>query len=314
MQPVTTYLPAQATTVLIASNPKAGSGVGRRKVQQLQEMLAERGFDAQVLIDRQQLAERAAETHGQGKLRCVVAAGGDGTVSMVANQIPRGAAFSVLPLGTENLFAKHLGIVASPTLVADIVQSGVTVSVDAGQVGDRIFLLMFSCGFDAEVVQRLHNNRTGNIRHVSYVKPIVQSIRSYGYPELVVDCGADAAAITAKWAFVFNFPCYAFGLRIAPQAVATDGMLDVCTFRQGSLWKGLTYLSGVLLGRHRSWKDCVTQTARHIRIEADGQVPYELDGDPAGYLPVEIDILPGRLPIVVPEPWALDHASSTIHS
>jgi diacylglycerol kinase family enzyme len=44
-----------------------------------------------------------------------------------------------------------------------------------------------------------------------------------------------------------------------------------------------------------------------LRIESDDAVPYQLDGDPGGVLPVEITILPQRVRLLVTESWAIKH-------
>ena len=90
-------------------------------------------------------------------------------------------------------------------------------------------------------------------------------------------------------------------MRIAPDAVGTDGQLDLCTFRRGSLSVGLIYLAHVWLGRHQRLADCTTARFRRLRIEADAEVPYQLDGDAGGILPLEIDLVPRRLRLIVPE-------------
>jgi diacylglycerol kinase family enzyme len=172
-----------------------------------------------------------------------------------------------------------------------------------------VFLLMAGCGFDAEVVRRMHDQRIGHISHLSYFKPILDSICNYPYPEvrihLLDSVGATPAesVVRAKWVFVVNLPRYAGGLRLVPQADGADGLLDVCTFREGSLWNGLIYLAGVIAGQHQSWEDCVTAQVRALRMEADQPVPLQLDGDPAGHLPVDIRVLPKRLTFVVAEKW-----------
>ena len=90
-------------------------------------------------------------------------------------------------------------------------------------------------------------------------------------------------------------------LPLAPTAVGTDGLLDLCTFARGSLWSGLRYAAAAQFGgRHRAMADCVIRRARRLRITADAPVAYQLDGDPAGFLPVEIEVLRGRLTAVVP--------------
>jgi diacylglycerol kinase family enzyme len=174
---------------------------------------------------------------------------------------------------------------------------------------------MASCGFDADVVRRLHENRAGNISHWSYFKPIWDTIRSYEYPELRIywesagaaTVGANSACpnpIIARFAFVFNIPRYAFGFQFTPHAVGDDGLLDVCTFRRGSFRMGLWYLMNVIAGQHRRLADCSLIRAQRVRIEADVPVPYNLDGDHCGFLPLEIEIVPQRLTLLVPPGWA----------
>jgi diacylglycerol kinase family enzyme len=300
------YLSGEATDVLVSANPKAGARSRRAVVEQVVEELTGLGYRAEVFTDIDRLSETATERLANGSLRAVVAAGGDGTVSLVVNRTPPDVPVMAIPFGTESLLARYLKVTANPGGICRVIQRGAVVRLDAGQANGHIFLLMVGCGFDAEVVRRLHQQRGGHIRHLSYLKPIFQSIRSYEYPELRIysDASNDGEPqIRARWAFVVNVPRYAMGLGIAPDADGADGWLDVCTFRQGSLWKGLAYLAGVVMGRHQSWDDCVTLRAQRVRIESDSPVPYQLDGDPGGYLPLDIEVLPRRVTLLVPEEW-----------
>jgi len=302
-------LPASARRVLISLNPKAGARSGLPAVGRLSELLAAQGFMVETMTDIVELSTKSDQFLRDGELRCVVSAGGDGTVALLANRLPRDTPIAVLPLGTENLLSKHLQMKGDPSEVCRTIRDGRASKFDAGTAGDQIFLIMAGCGFDAEVVRRLHGERTGHIHHLSYAKPIWDSIQNYDYPELRVHCeipatdsnAARTERITARWAFVVNLPRYAGGLRIAPHANGNDGLLDVCTFKDGSLWSGLRYLSGVILGQHASWDDCVTVRASRILIESDQPVPLQLDGDPAGFLPVEIAVLPNHLTLLVPQ-------------
>jgi diacylglycerol kinase (ATP) len=99
---------------------------------------------------------------------------------------------------------------------------------------------------------------------------------------------------------VFNFPCYGGGLRIAPHADPSDGRLDVCMFRRGGLLNGLCYAGGIVLGRHHRMADVVMQRVERLTVSADGEVPFQLDGDPGGVLPLQIESVPQRLTLVVP--------------
>jgi diacylglycerol kinase family enzyme len=242
-----------------------------------------------------------------------VAAGGDGTVAYIANRTPPDVPLAILPLGTENLLSKHLGLTPDPARLVDVIRGGATVRLDAGQAGERLFVLMAGCGFDADVVRRLHGERRGHISHFSYFRPLLAAMWNYKYPELRVYCrtaDGEETEIAARWVFVMNVPRYALGLAISPDARADDGLLNVCTFRKGALWNGLIYLSGIWRGRHRQWRDFQSVLATEVRIESADAVPFQLDGDPGGFLPVDIRVLPARLRLLVAQSWALDHGFS----
>jgi diacylglycerol kinase family enzyme len=308
---------SDAQRVLLAVNPSAGARSRASVIEQLHRDLAKQGFLAEAVSDIDVLAAKAAELLAAGTLRGVVAAGGDGTIRLVADKTPPGTPLAILPLGTENLLARYLGLSADPGKLAQLIADGCQVQMDAGRAGGRLFTLMAGCGFDADVVRRLHSQRAGHIHHLSYAKPILDSIRNYEYPELRVRYapaegdGSQATElteqITARWVFVVNLPRYAGGLSFAPQASGSDGLLDVCTFREGSLWHGLVYLSGVMFGQHQSMEHFVRVRTRKLRIESAQPAPYQLDGDPGGELPVEIGIEPGRLTLLVDRAWAERH-------
>jgi diacylglycerol kinase (ATP) len=307
--------------VLVSVNPRAGYRDRSAAVDELRFALANDGFTIEQFTDIAALKVRATELQAAEQLRAVVAAGGDGTIGLLANNTPPGAPLAILPLGTENLLAKHLGLVADPAAVAQIIADGFTHSFDMGDAGGRLFSLMAGCGFDAEVVRLLHQSRTGNIHHLSYIKPIVDAIRTYEYPELRVryaptesDNDDLTEELTARWVFVVNVPRYAGGLNLARGATGDDGLLDVCTFREGSLWNGLVYLGGIMLGQQESMQDYNHIRTRRLTIEASAAVPFQLDGDPGGMLPVEICVRPGRLTMLVSHEWAQQQQTKRVEN
>jgi diacylglycerol kinase (ATP) len=305
-----------AREVLIVVNPQAGAGNRQAIAEALSRELANLGLSATIIIQAEELAGRAAELLDTGRLRAVVAAGGDGTVRLVAERTSVGTPLAVLPLGTENLLARYLEQTADPRQLAAVIADGHACRFDAGEANGQLFSLMAGCGFDADVVRRLHENRRGHIQHLSYAKPILDAIRTYEYPELRVRYAPEdspgeelTAEIAARWVFVVNLPRYAGGLSFAPGASGTDGLLDVCTFKEGSLWYGLMYLGGVVFGQHESMQDFVRVRTRRLVIESAAPAPLQLDGDPAGVLPAEIRVLPGRLTLLVSREWAEKHES-----
>ena len=301
-------LPAQTDRVLIAVSPKAGATAAGPQVERLSKLLAERNFRVEMSSDLSQIAELSSRWHEAGQLRAVVAAGGDGTAAQVLNHTVPGVPLALFPLGTENLLAKHYRLENRAEQVCETIAAGHVRQLDAGSANGRLFLLMVSCGFDADVVSRLHDRRGGHISRWDYAKPILDSIRSYDYPEVKVSFvpeGGDSAhpqAVVARWVFLFNLPCYARGLPLAPQADGADGLLDLCTFREGSLWHGLRYLAAVTRGRHSQLPDCGIARVRSLRVEAQNKTPFQVDGDPGGLLPLEVSVVPNRVTLLTPTP------------
>ena len=297
-------IPSDANHVLILQNPTAGRQNRQQRVQELQQELHQFGLKTTCFSDIHTLTAKAEQAHSNGTLRAVVAAGGDGTVGLVVNHLPAGSPIAVLPLGTENLLARSFGIQLENA--AQVIHQGAFVRLDAGEANGRLFLLMFSCGLDADIVERLHKRRQGHISHWSYLRPILASIRSYRYPEVRVyfeqGGGSESKTreVAARWVFVNNLPIYALKIPIVPQAIGTDGVLDLCTLRRGSLPAALWYLAGILLRRHRRWKDCTTAKVTKVRLESDHPVAFQLDGDPGGQLPAHIQVHPQRVTLLIP--------------
>lgn len=105
---------------------------------------------------------------------------------------------------------------------------------------------------------------------------------------------------SAGWVFVFNVPRYAAGLPIADDAVDDDGLLDICTFQGGSTFRGLSYLWAILRRSHRRLRDCRVGRCKSIVLDSLDEVPYQVDGDYGGVLPIEVRVIPQRVKLLVP--------------
>ena len=170
--------------ILIAANPNSGASSSVAKVSALCETLNQSGFDCEILTSLEGVRAASLQAEAVGNLRAVISAGGDGTVDALANLLPATIPLQVFPLGTENLLAKYLG------LRGDIRQACATAianrrfKMDAGVANGKIFLVMLSVGFDAEVVRQMTALRRGHISRWSYVRPIFRTLLRYGFPAL----------------------------------------------------------------------------------------------------------------------------------
>jgi len=301
-EPASTYqLPSDVDRVIISMNPKSGATDVSDRIERLADLISAAGYLPEILTDLDQVSEKAAQYHQEGRLRALVGSGGDGTAAEMFNRAPRGTPLCIYPAGNENLLARYLGLEKSPSQIAKLVIDGQVARYDAVRADSRLFLLMIGVGFDAEVCRRLEEWRTGHVRSRHYIKPICSTLRKYKYPPIrVVSDELPEGEITVHWAFAFNFPCYGGGFRIAPNADPSCGKLDLCTFNRSGRVSTLFFATSVLMRRHEKLSGCENVKIGKFRLESDGEVPYQLDGDFRGFLPVEIEIMPQVLNIIAP--------------
>ena len=285
----------------IVANRGSGIGRGRRLVEELVYELRRLGLAAEVAwtpAARSALVQRAARNCG---CRCLVAVGGDGTVSALLNERP-GPPLTVMPAGTENLVARHFGLRRDPHGLARTIAAGRAVPVDIAEAHGRRFLLMAGFGFDADVVTRHHRGRishSGRVQPTSrmaYVAPILRASFSYRFPTIsvrILDSGAEEV-LRGTTVFIFNLPRYALGLPFVPVARDDDGWLDLVVFRHPGPFQAFYYLMKVLCGVHLTDPSVYHRRVRKVVVTARESIPVQLDGDPGGYVLPETSASPGH--------------------
>lgn len=292
-------------TVLIVANPAAGRGTHASLPADLQHALSAVGLQSETQLGFREFSERFATLHAAQQVRAVVAVGGDGTAAAVANITQGQVPIVIAPAGTENLLATRLGLTRDVSQIVNTIQHGSLRRLDVGRVNGKIFLIMFSCGFDADVVRRLHGDRKGPITRWSYAKPILNALAQYCYAPIQIHCSlaegdTQQTTLEGHWVFAFNFNCYARGLRIAPEARPDDGLLDVCVLRSPSLLTSFGHFLTVVTQSQGRWSGFEKRRCIRLRLESQGKVPFQIDGEPGGYLPVELHVVPRWIPLLVP--------------
>lgn len=294
--------------IVIAANPFRGARRPRARVEALVAAFEAAGAGARVRVvwDVEVRAAFLADPGAMADVRCVVAAGGDGTVAAVINEITGDVPLAVLPTGNENLFARALGFDVAPARLARAILAGGRHRIDLGQArtsgGTRRFGLMLSAGFDAEVVHRVARWRTRQgvprrVGRASYVRPVCAALWSYPHPAVSVT--ADGVTGAGAYCVIANLPDYAMALRLAPGARADDGLLDWLTFQRGGRLALAAYAWAVVLRRHGVLAHARGGRARRLSLTSTVPVPLQLDGEAAGFTPVEVEVLPAALPVVV---------------
>ena len=231
----------------------------------------------------------------------VYAVGGDGTVHEIAKRlIGHSMALGILPTGSGNGFARHIGLPMEPRASLRACHPGRIVTIDTGAVNGIPFLGTMGVGFDALIAARFASSTTRGFR--SYAAIGFRAFFGYtaGEYDLVVD--GEPRHCRAFTIAVANTSQYGNNARIAPHASVTDGRLDVVLVDALSPAGALTVLPRLLLGTIDKAGAVTIRHGRHIEIRRSAPGPAHLDGEPFN-LPalLTIDVKPASLRLLVPE-------------
>ncbi len=281
-------------------NPAAGGGRGARLLPAVERALT--GHD--VVVTPTRSIEHADDLVAAAVAddRVVVAMGGDGIVGRVAGAVAAlGGLMAVVPGGRGNDFCRAVGVPADAVAAATALSSYAESAVDVGYAGGRAFLGIASIGFDSEVQEKVLTSRL----------PLGNLIYAYGSLAVVArwrharfTCAVDGVplSLTGWNVAVSNSGRYGGGMRLAPDASVTDGLLDLVTTSQTSRWRFLTAFPKVFRGTHVHEPSVSVRTCRSVTLDADRPFRVFADGDPIGTLPCEITVAPGALRLLLPVP------------
>lgn len=286
-------------------NPTAGGGAGKLLIPELEKQIANRSLDATILLTEHhdhaiELSKRSFEngcTH-------IIAAGGDGTMNEVARPLigQKQVTTGLIPAGTGNDFIQILGF---PDRFSEkhweIFFRQSTIHMDAGQVNGLYFLNGMGLGFDAQVAAENYVE-PGEVAKASgkgkYIWHIVKTLLFYRERRVTItsldkeqetDCFINTISIGRRFAGSFF---------LTPEAIANDGLLDVCMIKKLNLLQRFRILSMVPKGTHIADKKVDYYQTEKITVDFGKKVPFHVDGELYFDTIFEVSLLPSALSII----------------
>lgn len=287
--------------VVVIVNPVAGSGKATSFIDEFCTRLRNEGHRCtRVTTAGPEDLHRLVAEHANGET-VIAVAGGDGSIRGALNGLRgRPNPLLLLPLGTENILAKQLRIAPNIGSVWRTFVDGHLSHFDLATVNGQPFIIVVGAGFDAEVVATLSRVRRGNITHFNYIWPIWRTLWRYPFPAIRVMADGEEVCNEPALVFVGNIPRYAAGMRILREARWDDGLLDVCIYRCRHRVRLFGYALWTWLRRHVEHRLVSYHQAKRVRLESESPLPIQSDGDPAGKLPADIEIVPSAVNLLVP--------------
>ncbi len=292
----------------IIRNPAAGSkgGISTNSCtsDELCSLAERHGLGQDIVEPPDEAAARAAVRAAVADgVDVVVAAGGDGTVGLVADGVMNSAtALAILPLGSVMNVARALDIPRDLESAAALIEGATITSIDAGEAetadGRRVpFLEAGSIGMNAAIfreAQRFDDGDWGSI-----VRTIWVALR-YRPARMLLDLDDETVRTRALMVTVSIGPYTGAGMTVAPDARLDDGRFDVRVFRGFSKWELIRHLSGIAFGRWRYAPHVSTYRSATVRITSAHPLPVRADGTDLGTTPVTFRTLVGALRVVSP--------------
>ena len=282
------------TSYLVIVNPVSGSGRARHRAELLARGLSDR---CEVDVVETQGRGSAAEIAGARAttVERIIAVGGDGTLNEVlsglmalgrsAEALPE---LGFLPSGTANAAVRAFGFSPHPSVAARSLPDVVACSVDVGVAryaeGTRPFLLWFGAGFDAVVIDTLNASRTGLMGIVGLVRNtpgVLGALRRYPAPDIELEVDGSAFGVASS-VILPNVAEFAFGGVIAKTADPFDGQLDVVALPVQSKLSLATLGLRMFTSSLHDARGVRHTLGGQIRLRSEGEVPFQLDGEPVG--------------------------------
>src|SRR5438105_3550139 len=249
-----------------------------------------------VHCDRDALDATVARAERSG-VDVIFAVGGDGTVHEVGKRlIGRSLALGIVPTGSGNGLARHLGLPIHVARSLAACSAGRIDTIDTAVVNGKPFIGTMGIGFDAWIAEAFASRAERGLR--TYLRVAFSGFWSYRPQEYELIVDGERIRRSALLIAVANASQYGNNARIAPVASLQDGVLDVVIVERRSFRAAARLFAGSL---DRA-PGITMLRGREIQIRRPGAGPAQLDGEPVA-LPesLSINIVRRSLRVLLPD-------------
>jgi len=290
------------TRILFIVNPKSGSSVGRVDVVALLHQLIDKNlFRYDIVVTEYaghatELAQKAATD----AYAVVCAVGGDGTV----NEVARGLVFTdtalaILPHGSGNGLARHLGIPLQIAQAIEIINQQYFSKIDSGTINSHPFFCTAGIGFDAQVSSVFASSLKRGLR--TYVRLVLQEFLKFVPKPVVLDFNGQKINADCFVLAFANASQYGNNAFIAPMADIRDGLMDICLIRHLNFRKALSISYGLLSKQIATSPDAEFFQTASVQVDSLELFKFHADGEFIGEAnSFTVEIAPASLQVIIP--------------
>ncbi len=263
-------------------NPIAGTRQKHRIPDKIARHLDRRLYDYDIVYTRERghARELAIEAAAEG-VDVLAIAGGDGSVNEAASGLLGSkTALAILPLGSGNGLARHLGYSPWVKSTLQVINAGHEATLDVGLVNDRPFFSLVGIGFDAYVAQLFDKEKTRGLATYALASAIgLLRFRSFSFRLKSPVRNMEDRAFMLN---VCNANQFGYNFRIAPDARLSDGHFDVVLTKHFPRWKAPKLVYDLALERHLEGPYTRRFQTDHLQVELEEAQLLQIDGEVIG--------------------------------
>ena len=307
----TSRIAADLDRAIVFRNAQAGRAKADRLLPLLKQAFLDHGMSPEM-----RTTSTANEMEAQAKeaieagARSLFAFGGDGTLQGLVNAaFGHDVVLGVIPGGGGNDFARALGLPREPLAALGAQLRGEARSVDlaSARTGDgrtRLYLGGGGVGLDADAARFAggrYRNWPGRWRYVA------AAIHAFAlHQPRRVRIALESSQGRAEWqdsvlACVLNTPTFGAGIRLAPDAQISDGLLDCVLLEELGFGRLLRILPRLALEGSLHIPQLRRVQFRKLRLETERPAYFHGDGELLGPTPVEIEVVPAGARFLAPK-------------
>lgn len=285
------------TKILFILNAGAGSK-GTDWQAEIEKYFAELSHTIEVLtLDDNCSMEPVHEKIASFLPTLVVAAGGDGTVKLVAEcasekDIPLG----ILPGGSANGLAKELGIPLEPQEALHILTTGKIKKIHLIKVNEHLCIHLSDIGFNAYVIKKFDAQAGRGMW--GYLKASVKVLFQHAKMEVDIQIDGQNKTVNAAMIVIANGNSYGSGALINPIGKLDDNLFEVVAVKKVSLRE---LFKMVVTHKPYDPKKIAIYQTDNLKMKSAKKAHFQVDGEYLGKTNnIKAVLLPGALEIVVP--------------
>jgi diacylglycerol kinase (ATP) len=298
-------------TVMIV-NPASSAGRTARQWPEIAKRAKAHGLDVEVRLTEQRghATELAREAAGRN-VPLVLAIGGDGTVSEVANGLVGAAAteLAIVQRGSGCDIMRTFGIPKDADRALEIAAKAPARTIDLGRaeyagrdgaIESRQFINIASAGLTGVAADRVNRSGKPLGATVAFGWAAVATFAGYRNSRFRVQIDDELIDQVCNNAIVANCRYFAGGMKILPDADPADGLFDVLVWGDVSKLDLALNLHKLYRGTHTGHPKATIRRARRVTVTPDSALPIEVDGEQPGLTPATFEIVPSALRLRAP--------------